>query len=231
MKNSNTAFYGGMPADAVLKRRFNICLPLIVKKAAARFHVPKFHREILMNSKLPGLDDRGLTLVEILPAIAVVTLLLSLLLFLLSGAGINTVRSRETLLFLRDFLEFDKTIREKAGNVIIPYWERNLTAFAFHGERDLSGAVLEIPYYGGARERILRLSIDRDKRLGLENGGDGEAWEYYNSPKDLMVADIDILRDGEGRPLALKLNFKYRNQSFYTLAPFAAFPVKRGFHG
>jgi hypothetical protein len=39
-----------------------------------------------------------------------------------------------------------------------------------------------------------------------------------------------VLRDDEGRPLALKLDFEYRNESFYTLAPFAAFPVKRGFY-
>lgn len=184
-----------------------------------------------MNSKLPGLDDRGFTLAETLSAIAVVTLLLSLLLFLLSGTGINTARSRETLLFLRDFLEFDKTIREKAGNVIIPYWERTLTVSAFREGRDISGTVLEIPYYGGTREGILRLSVDRENRLDLESGGGEEREEYCGAPKALMVRNIEILHDGEGRPLALKLNFEYRARSFYTLAPFGAFPVKWGFHG
>lgn len=182
----------------------------------------------------PGLDDRGFTLAETLPAIAVVTLLLSVLLFLLSGTGINAVRSRETLFFLRDFLEFDKTIREKAGEVIIPYWEREAGASVFSGEAaGLPGAVLEIPYYGGAREGILRLSIDDENRLSLESleNGNGEGREYYRGPKSLLVKNIDIIRNGEGRPLALKLDFEYRNRSFYTLAPFSAFPVKRGLYG
>ncbi|MDR2053614.1 MAG: hypothetical protein LBP80_09380 [Treponema sp.] len=182
------------------------------------------------NTVLAGPDDGGFTLAETLPAIAVVTLLLSLLLFLLSGTGINAVRSQETTFFLRDFLAFDRTIREKAGNVIIPYWERTLTVSAFRKGSGLSGAVLEIPYYGGAREGILRLSIDRENRLELESAGGQDEREHYGAPKDLMVKNIDVLHDGEGRPLALKLNFEYRNQSFYTLAPFAAFPVRRGFH-
>ena len=177
-----------------------------------------------------ALDDRGFTLAETLPAIAVVTLLLSLLLFLLSGTGINTVRSRETMLFLRDFLEFDEAIREKAGNVIIPYWERTLTVSAFREERDLSGTVPEIPYYGGVREGILRLSVDRENCLELESG-DADRREYYIAPKALMVRNIEMVHDGEGRPLALKLGFEYRNRSFYTLAPFGAFPVKRNFYG
>jgi hypothetical protein len=175
-------------------------------------------------------DDRGFTLAETLPAIAVVTLLLSLLLFILYGTGVNTVRSQETLFFLRDFLDFDKTIREKAGNVIIPYWERALTVSGFGEGENLTGAILEIPYYGGAGEGILRLSVDRENRLGLESGGE-DGREYRASPKALMVKNIEVLHDDEGRPLALKLAFEYRNQAFYTLAPFAAFPVKRGFHG
>ncbi|MDR2246925.1 MAG: hypothetical protein LBE17_09735 [Treponema sp.] len=177
-------------------------------------------------------DDRGLTLAETLPAIAVVTLLLSLILPLLSGVTTNTARSRETLIFLRDFLVFDKTIRDKAGKVVIPYWERTVTVSDFsRGGRDLAGAVLEIPYYGGAREGFLRLSVDRENRLVLESGGGGEGPEYCRAPKALTVRNVEVFRDDEGRPLALKLNFEYRNESFYTLAPFAAFPVKRGFYG
>ncbi|MDR0451794.1 MAG: hypothetical protein LBH15_01975 [Treponema sp.] len=176
-----------------------------------------------------GSGDRGFTLAETLPAIAVVTLLLSALLFLLSGTGINAARSKETLFFLRDFLEFDKLIREKAGEVIIPYWERTPDSLVFPaGDRGLPGAVLEIPYYGGAKEGILRLSIDGENRLSLESSG-GEARERYRSPGSLLAGNIEVIRNGEGRPLALKFNFEYRNRSFYTLAPFAAFPVKRRF--
>jgi hypothetical protein len=177
-------------------------------------------------------DDRGLTFAETLPAIIVVTLLLSLLLPLLSGVSVNTARSRETLFFLREFLVFDKTIRDKAGKVIIPYWERTVTVSAFfRGGRDLAGTVLEMPYYGGAREGSLRLSVDGENRLVLESSGGEEEPEYYYAPKALTVKNVEVLHDDEGRPLALKLDFEYRNESFYTLAPFAAFPVKRGFHG
>jgi hypothetical protein len=87
-----------------------------------------------------------------------------------------------------------------------------------------------MPYYGGVREEILRLSVDREKRLDLESGGAGRR-EYYAAPKALVVKNIEIVRNGEGRPLALKLGFEYRNRSFYTLAPFGAFPVKRDFYG
>jgi hypothetical protein len=178
----------------------------------------------------PGPDDRGFSLAETLPAIAVVTLLLSVLLFLLSATGINAVRSKETLFFLRDCLEFDKIIREKAGEVIIPYWERAVTAAVSPGEAaGVHGAVLEIPYYGGKKEGILRLSIDRENRLGMESGG-GEGREYYRSPKSLFVKNIELLRNSGDSPLALRLDFEYRNKSFYTLAPFAAFPVKRGLY-
>jgi prepilin-type N-terminal cleavage/methylation domain-containing protein len=176
-------------------------------------------------------DDRGFTITETLTAIAVVTLLLSVLLVLLSSTSTNTVRSRETLFFLREFLEFDRKIREKAGAVIIPYWERTVTLSGFSPERRSSyGAVLEIPYYGGLREGILRLSIDRENRLSLESGR-GEEREYFNAPAGLLVKDIEVLHDGEGRPLALKLSFEYRNKQYYTVAPFAAFPVKRVFYG
>ena len=203
-----------------------IVKPMIVK--------PMKNSNTVFPGKIPAgavFDDRGFTFAETLPAIAVVTLLLSLILPLLSGVSTNTARSRETLFFLRDFLVFDKTIRNKAGKVVIPYWERTIAVSDFpRGGRDLSGAVLEMPYYGGEREGFLRLSVDGENRLVLESGGE-EGPEYCRAPKALTVRNVEVLRDDEGRPLALKLDFEYRNESFYTLAPFAAFPVKRGFYG
>jgi prepilin-type N-terminal cleavage/methylation domain-containing protein len=185
-----------------------------------------YHREIPAGVNF---DDSGFTITETLTALTIVSLLLTLLLAALHSAGINAARSKENLFFLWDFLEFDRRIREKAAEVIIPYWERTVTLTGLSLERR-TDTVLEIPYYGGAREGILRLSADRENHLSLESSG-GETQEYYSAPKDLRLRDIEVLHDGEGRPLALKLSFEHKNKLYYTLAPFAAFPVKRRFYG
>jgi hypothetical protein len=174
-------------------------------------------------------DDSGFTIVETLTAITIVTLLVFLLLFFTSAAGANAVRSKESVVFLREFLEFDRAIREKAGAVIIPYWDRTVTLYGFSAEGERP-AVVEIPYYGGVKDSILRLSIDRESRLSLESGS-GEERECRDAPEGLLLKDIEVLHDDEGRPLSLKIRFEYRNKAYYTLAPFATFPVKRVLYG
>jgi hypothetical protein len=188
-----------------------------------------YHREIPAGVNF---DDSGFTIAETLTAISIVSLLLTLLLAILSVAGINAARSKETLFFLRNFLEFDGKIREKAAGVIIPYWERTVTLNNVSPPegRGAPDMVLEIPYYGGIREGILRLSADQENHLSLESSG-GETQEYYSAPGDLRLRDIEVLHDGEGRPLALKFSFEHKNRRYYTLAPFAAFPLKRRFYG
>jgi len=81
----------------------------------------------MMNSNTDSPADsgeRGFTLTEALAAIGIISILTALVLSFLSSSIASSARSKDTLFFFKDMLLADEKIRELAGEVVIPYWER-----------------------------------------------------------------------------------------------------------
>jgi prepilin-type N-terminal cleavage/methylation domain-containing protein len=177
----------------------------------------------MMNSNTDSPADsgeRGFTLTEALAAIGIISILTALVLSFLSSSITSSARSKDTLFFFKDMLLADEKIRELAGEVVIPYWER--VSELIPG----NGTALEIPWYGGRKENVLRIQIDPQGRLSMNapiNGGPST----YTAPVSLTVNAADILRDGTGNPAGLRIRYDYRGKPCYTTAIFGSLPVRK----
>jgi hypothetical protein len=110
-------------------------------------------------------------------------------------------------------LSQDDRIRAAVGQVRIPYWERS-------AEIEREGNDLVIPWFGGTKERTLRIGI-REKRLFMEADGIVSTFEGIENP------ELRPLPSGTA-PLALEIVYEAEGRALRILAPFGAHPLGAG---
>ncbi|GHV89302.1 hypothetical protein AGMMS50267_16620 [Spirochaetia bacterium] len=83
---------------------------------------------------------------------------------------------------------------------------------------------MEIPWHGGREDAVLRITVDRDKRLIMETNGTGEK-EIRGTRKSLTINEVRLLCGKNGSPYGLRVSYEYHGKTGYTIAPFSTFPV------
>ncbi|GHT79601.1 hypothetical protein FACS1894130_08780 [Spirochaetia bacterium] len=170
-------------------------------------------------------SEQGFTLPETLAAIGIITLSIIMVLGFFSSSVMASSRSKDSLFFFMDMLKADEEIRNTAAGIVIPYWERRLRVAPLSLEPPFGDTTaIEIPWYGGREDAVLRISVDDHNRLTMETKGAAET-EIRGAKKSLTIADVRLLCDGKGIPYGLRVNYDYHGRQGYTIAPFSTFPV------
>jgi type II secretory pathway pseudopilin PulG len=169
--------------------------------------------------------EAGYTLPETFASLAIAAIIAAVV----SGAAGMSIRAETAaaheILDGIAYIHFDRTLRETAGKVVIPYWESGLTGTGPAG----SGAVerAEIPWYRGKRDSRLVLYIDGSRRLYAEEtnaSGDGGAPVLLSGPEHIRVDYFEIVTDPGTAPPGIRVVWTAGGRTRSSRAFFGGFP-------
>jgi hypothetical protein len=152
---------------------------------------------------------------ETLAAMTVVSFIMIILALSLSSSAGAMERAKDRALFGIQLLRADSLIRDRIGEVAIPYWER--------AEAAIDGSSATIPWYRGEREGYARIAIE-EGTLIMETR-DKQQKERITLLSGLDGAEFSILRNEEGAPCGIGVTYWRGQNSYHTLAAFSTFPL------
>jgi hypothetical protein len=173
----------------------------------------------------PDNRDGGFTIVETLTAMGIICTALLLVWWGVSASMTGVSQSKGNVFFAMDLLRADRLIRDAAGEVQIPYWERRLNLQS--GEDDLT-----IPWYRGVADNYLHL-FPEDDALIMEIHCNDEETGSVLLKRNVLLRGIEslecrILRDDNQMPFGLAIDYEHRGKSFHTVAHFSSTPLNLG---
>jgi hypothetical protein len=169
------------------------------------------------NGKIRAWEE-GWTLTELLAAIGIMAAAGLIAARLLAPCAASLRTSQETLGRTAALIRADGLIREFAGTIAIPYWERQ--------DRIIQGeSSIEIPWYKGAAD--LRLILDcREAGLVMAIAGPGFREETVIG--GFRVSALELIRGAEGLPFGLDLRGDFQGRDFRLTCAFGSFPLTGG---
>ncbi|GHV73394.1 hypothetical protein AGMMS49940_06960 [Spirochaetia bacterium] len=163
-------------------------------------------------------NDDGFTLMETLTALALVSLIMTIIALALSSAAGVWTQSRDRALFAVRLLRADSLVRSRIGAVAIPYWETPVLLAA--------DSSVTIPWFEGERSGFVRLRAE-DDRLIMETG-EKRKTERIVLLSGLEGTELSILRDERHIPGGIGVTYFHKQKSYHTRSAFASFPIRRG---
>ncbi len=163
-------------------------------------------------------DDEGISTIEALVAIAILAIAGVALLGGASGAMAALVKAKNTARITSSLLRTDSLLREKIGNIRIPFWEQKT-------EITVPGESAEIPWYDGKKDHLLKLYI-KEGTFIIETVT-GETSETTALSSDIEHIDIKPILKGDKVPEGLDIGYTIKGKAYRTLAAFASAPLEK----
>jgi len=155
-------------------------------------------------------DQRGFTTFEALVALGLLSLLGGAPIAFSSGGMRAIERARAASASASTLLAMDDRLRNMAGRVRIPYWERRATVALEPGGASVS-------YYEGEESSRLGIVL-RGKSLTLSASGDEHSFSPIDEPR------VALLKTAAGELSGISLEFSLRGKRYLIAAPFGATP-------
>jgi prepilin-type N-terminal cleavage/methylation domain-containing protein len=163
----------------------------------------------------------GFTLLETLAALAVLSVAG---LSVIAGANIviNALDTAKTrAVFTARLLYADERLRRAVGEIAIPYWEQAgyttaKLAMSAHGN------TLELPWYQGKRDAVLRL-YQRDTTLVLDIVTH-EGCESIILHEGIESVELGLMLNADEQPCGMTMKLRMNSVEYHCLAAFATQP-------
>jgi prepilin-type N-terminal cleavage/methylation domain-containing protein len=163
-------------------------------------------------------NDEGFTLIETLTALALVSIIMTILTLALSSSLGVLGKSRDRALFGVRLLRADSLIRNRIGAVAIPYWETPVL--------ETGDSSVTIPWYQGERSGYVRL-LAEDDSLIMETG-EKKKTERIVLLSGLEEVGFSILRNEQRTPCGIDVAYSHKQKIYHTLSAFSTFPIQGG---
>jgi hypothetical protein len=152
---------------------------------------------------------------ETLVAMTVVSLVMIILGLSLSASAGAMERVKDRTLFGIQLLRADSLIRDRMGEVAIPYWER--------AAPEIAESSMTIPWFRGEREGYVRLAVEEGS-LVMETR-DKQQKERITLLSGLDGAEFSILRNERNAPCGVGVACFRGQNSYHTLSAFSTLPL------
>jgi prepilin-type N-terminal cleavage/methylation domain-containing protein len=160
----------------------------------------------------------GFTLLETLTAMAVVSLIMTIIALTISSSAGALIKSKDRALFGVRLLRADSLIRSRIGAVAVPYWEIPVL--------EAGDSSVTIPWYRGERGAYVRL-LSEDDSLIMETGEKGKT-ERIVLLAGLDGTELSILRDERRIPCGIAVTYFHKQKTYHTLSAFSTSPIPGG---
>ncbi|ULQ59086.1 prepilin-type N-terminal cleavage/methylation domain-containing protein [Brucepastera parasyntrophica] len=161
-------------------------------------------------------NEEGFTFMEVLVAIAIISIIGLSLLWGIASISDSVTRARENARLALSLLKADEYIRERTAEIRIPYWERNITF-------ESSGSSASIPWYQGDKNAYLRFFTENNTVYAeTEFNGETAKLALLTGIENI---EIRILENKNGAPAGLEIIYMLKGKEYRTVSPFASIPI------
>lgn len=163
-------------------------------------------------------SDSGISTIEALVAVAILAIAGTALLGGTSGAMSALLKAKTAGITAIAILKTDEVLRTKTGNILIPFWEKNVTI-------DVGNIPADIPWYEGIAISFLKVYA-KDGVVCIETGIEDNT-EILMFPKYLTNMDMRIVIREDQTPVGIDYHYTIFKTEYRTLALFGSSPLEK----